>query len=374
MMKLNQFGIIGAAMLFSAWASAGHLPSNAIVTVTANSGTECQSLLAGQTIEAGTVCYDVDNSGDAMTVTFDTTGGWELTEAHLWVGDSPEGYPSTPKGNPKVGNFPYNSGNISGATNHIVTVSLAGWHDLLQCDESLTLYSMAHAAVRKEDGSGGYQTETGWAAGDRVTTRGSWATQVTLDIGVTCEDVPPPPPPPEHDHETAFAVSTANALAGATHFTSALSTCFLDIDIDGDMNGDFSRWGWTNGDRTESAMPLYDEQEFVGLSAGSYSFDIYAGAGKCDLSKGTLVGTLGVEYNGSTAVVTYTANNGYHFDEAHLYVGNDILAIDNGSYTVAPGQYQIVEEFDVETTSVTYTVGNLSGTIFVVAHGVAGPF
>lgn len=77
-----------------------------------------------------------------------------------------------------------------------------------------------------------------------------------------------PPPPPESGTETAFAYGGEQ-----------LATCFLDLDFNSDSKSDFNRWGWTNGP----------------LAAGSYSFDIYAGAGQCDLTKGTLVGTLNVE-------------------------------------------------------------------------------
>ena len=326
----------------SAWSS--HLPSNANITVTGNSGTECQTLFAGQTIDAGNVCFEIDASGENMTVTYDTINGWELTEAHLWVGDSPEGYPQTRRGNPKIGIFPFNSGDITGATSYSFTVSLADWHDLLQCDQSLSLYAMAHAAVRRDNGDGGYDTETGWADGDRVTEKGSWATLVTLDIGVTCEDEPTSPPPSGHDDETAFAVG---------------ETCFLDIDEDGDGDGDFNRWGWSIGP----------------LGVGTTSHDIYAGAGQCDLGKGEFVGVLTVSYDGSTATVIYDTAAGYHFDETHVYVGNEILPRDvNGDYTVAPGQYPQSTEHIPAVESVTYTFNDLSGDIQVVAHAVAGPF
>jgi hypothetical protein len=202
---------------------------------------------------------------------------------------------------------------------------------------------MAHASVRKDDGTGGYDTETGWADGDRVTDKGSWATQVTLTVVVDCDDGTEPPT--GHADETAFAWG---------------DTCFLDIDADGDGNGDFNRWGWTIG-------PLSPD-------AGTLSSNIYAGAGQCDLTKGTLVGELTVDYEGSTVTVTYTADAGYHFDETHLYVGNEILPRDvNGNYTVAPGQYSEVDEYEVPVTTVTYVINDVSGTIHVVAHAVAGP-
>jgi hypothetical protein len=85
-----------------------------VTGVNGQAGDTCTTLYAGQTIDAGTVCSSVN--GDNLDVTFTTTGGWELEEAHLWVGTKLSDMPQTKKGNPKIGNFPYNSGDISGST------------------------------------------------------------------------------------------------------------------------------------------------------------------------------------------------------------------------------------------------------------------
>lgn len=113
------------------------------------------------------------------------------------------------------------------------------------------------------------------------------------------------------------------------------STCF------GDTEYDFSRWGWTIGP----------------LTVGDYSYDIYAGAGQCDISKGVLVGTVDVSYkdNGDLSV-TYNINDEYSTVETHTYAGNAMFPMKNGQPTVAPGQYEISE--------------NLEGEIYVIAHAV----
>ena len=54
----------------------------------------------------------------------------------------------------------------------------------------------------------------------------------------------------------------------------------------------FNRWGWS--------VELPGE--------GTYTFDIWGGAGQCDLSKGTLVGTAEVNYSAGTVNVVYTLN------------------------------------------------------------------
>lgn len=308
----------------------------------------CTTLYAGQTIDAGNVCTSIENGGDFassfLLVTYTTMDGWELTEAHAWAGLALADMPQTRKGAPKIGNFPYNSGDVSGQTSltfRIPLSSLASSEAEL-CDE--TAYVAAHAALRKDLGGGSYQTETGWGDGPTFVSRGTWATYFSITL--KCGDGGPPPPV---DSETAFA------------YGGDLATCFIGADFDGDGSDDgFKRWGWSNGS----------------LSAGSYTFDVYAGAGQCDLGKGTLVGTLSVNYDGATAKVSFTMSSGFNLEETQVYVGNEPLARDvNGDYTVAPGQYPAKHEDLDGATSDSYTVTGLSGDVYVVAHAsVIGNF
>ncbi len=311
----------------------------AVGSVNGVPGEYCTTLFAGQTIEAGTVCAEIIDNGDTeeLCLTYTTTDGWELIEAHTWVGEDLADMPQTRKGNPVVGNFPYNSGDISGQTTYTVCVDLnqfgneGGAVDLC----GMMLYAAAHAALGKDtDGDGVYdQTETGWGDGDRMVDRGNWATYFTVELACDYNTSG------EETGETAFAFGCDDA------------TCFLDF-TDEDGTG-FNRWGWFNGP----------------LAAGTYYMDIYAGAGQCDLTKGTLVGLLTVVYDGATAVVTYETCGSYYMDEAHLYVGNEPLARDvNGEYTVAPGQYPYIDD-DIATNSYTFTVP-ATGDIYVVAHAV----
>ena len=298
----------------------------------------CTTLFAGQDIDAGTVCVEVVDTGDTETlyITYNTTGGWELVETHLWVGTALTDMPQTRKGNPKIGNFPYKSGDITGQTTYTFIVDLAqfgGEATLCATD----LLAAAHAALQLvDDGGTVIQTETGWGNGDPMVERGSWATY--FGIQFTCADVPP-----GQNSETAFAFDCVDAL------------CFIDIPDEG-----FNRWGWTNG----------------AYGPGTYYLDIYAGAGQCDITKGTLVGLLTVEYDGATATITYNTCGDYTMTETHLYVGNDILASTNDpddpdgpGYTVAPGQYPYIHEGLDNVQTDVFTV-DASGLIYVVAHAV----
>lgn len=114
-------------------------------------------------------------------------------------------------------------------------------------------------------------------------------------------------------------------------------------------------WGWSNGP----------------LSPGTYTWDIYAGAGQNDLSKGTLVGTLTVVYDGDAVTVTYNMDEGFTMKETHLYVDTEPLPIKpNGESTTAPGQYGNTHNLDDATTD-SYEVNGFSeADIYVVAHTV----
>ncbi|MBD3306882.1 hypothetical protein GF339_10675, partial [candidate division KSB3 bacterium] len=201
------------------------------------------TLLAGQTIPAGTITVEVveDEAGAyAFIVTYSTVDGWELTEAHLWVGTDLAQMPQTRSGNPKIGNFPSQSGEITGATSYTfyVPVTLAE----AMCTSTPDYLIAAHAALRKPTGDGTtYQTETGWGDGERLGDRGSWATVFAVDI--LCESS-------STDEETGGGTETAFA------FGNSLALCFSSLDTDQDGRSEFQRWGWTNGP----------------LSPGSYAF------------------------------------------------------------------------------------------------------
>jgi len=114
------------------------------------------------------------------------------------------------------------------------------------------------------------------------------------------------------------------------------------IDLDHKAN----RWGWTHG-------PL--------AAGGTYTFDIWAGAGQCDTSKGTYVGTVEISYNGGDPIVTPTLEPDFEIVETHLYIGStELPQVAKGKKktepTVAPGQYYIEQ--------------GLTGNIYIIYHTV----
>ncbi|WP_428261347.1 hypothetical protein [Haliangium sp.] len=306
----------------------------------------CSKLKAGRRQDAGDVCVQV--VGDDLVVTYTTENGWVLSEAHLWVGDSVLAMPHNRRGAPNVADFPLASGDLSGATAHTVSVPLSefGLSGNETACEPVTFFVAAHAdMLRDRDGDGEYEISTSaWGAGKRFGRRGNRATYFSGKLECSGESGADPV---EKNCETAFAFGGDDA------------TCFLGIDDDGDGKGDFRRWGWTNGP----------------LGSGTFVWDVYAGAGQCDLSKGTVVGALVVVSDGDLMTVSLELDAPYTMEDAQLYVGNELLPRDcRGDFTVAPGQYPQVVEFDGDSTNYTFAPVPVSGQVHVVAHATVCGF
>jgi hypothetical protein len=317
----------------------------------------CVTLYAGQTIDVGTVCVSIDNAVDtsaqcgagstgAMTVTYATTGGWQLVETHLAAGDQLGDIPVNKAGNPQIGQFPLAGPSAAGSTTASYAVPLCsfGLDGTDEACDPVKSYLAAHAVVRTQNADGTWKSETAWGDGERIVKKGSWAEYFNMTL--ECKEEVDPPPPPVAACETAFA------LAG-----NGDETCFIDADFDGDGTSDgFNRWGWTNG-------PIAP-----GTNA---QWPVYAAAGQCDLGNGELVGHLSVSYANGSAQVTFDRVEGFTLDEEHLYIGNEPLPRgSDGEYTVAPGQYPVVVELD-DATHTTHTVDGLAGNLYVVYHAVA---
>jgi hypothetical protein len=294
------------------------------------------TLLAGQTIPVGSVCTSV--SGDSAYVTYSTADGWVLTATHLWAGTSLATMPQNRAGNPQLGLFPYAGSYAAPLVTATIAVPLSafGLDQSMQACAAVSGYFVTHAVVKKQRADGSWQSETAYGEGSRLVLKGNWATW--FGITFACEA----------DKPVVLTEETAFAWGGA------LAACFIGSDL-----VESNRWGWTNGP----------------LAVGNYQFDIYAGAGQCDLTKGTRVGTLSVSYNGSTATVSYAMFSGFSLSETHLYVGSDPLAstIDRKTgakeYTVAPGQYGNIHDLNAAASDV-FQISGLSGPIYVVAHAV----
>jgi hypothetical protein len=260
---------------------------------------------ANQTFNPGTVT--VGNDADYLYVTYNTTS--PMTEIRLYVGQhDPDPNPYFDQVLPDdvvhyyKSQFPFQDDGPT--TSKLFTIPLTD----IESDDGCFMI-ISHALV-----DGEYVTGT-----DNLKCWG-WYFDYCLE---ECE----------MDCETAYA------------YGDDLATCFLDI-----PGVNSNNWGWSNG-------PISDPS--------SYSWDIYAGAGQCDINNGTWVGTLDVDYSGGTVIVTYNIDVDFTLDETHLFVGEngEMLPRKKGEYTTAPGQFPYSGQS-------SYTIDGLSGDIYVVAHSV----
>jgi len=315
----------------------------------------CVYIYAGQNINVGSLCMediDTDNNGvdDALRICVTTGGCWEVTGVASWYGCATCMPPTNKAGNPIPGQFPYQSGSIATQSYcYTVPFSTLGF----SCPGGSGSYRGAvHLNVHNTCTGA---TETGWAAGNRINSKGNWGT--FFGFTITCDEVPPPPP--NTCDETAFGQD------------NSASTCFTSATIDNLLgeNPDINRWGWTNG--------AYSGD-------GSHTLTLRAGAAQC--GAGTVVGTATVTRTGSTITFSYNVNSPYSLGQVHFYAGNTMLPVITngcpnspqcGDYTVAPGQYPYVGSvYPANTTTtgtITYPV-SVTGDYYVVAHAAVSGF
>jgi hypothetical protein len=302
----------------------------------------CADIYAGQNIPAGSVCITVDNSNSNVIVTYTTFNGWQLVETHLWGDDNQSTLPTNKGGNPVPGQFPYASGNITGATEWTCTIPFSVFGldaDATEC--SVDGYFAAHAALQHVTNGVVDNTQTGWAGTDGISGAKNWSRWFSVHFSCSGE-------PSTATRETAYAYN--QDYARCFRLYDKQTCAYNPAGRPGPEN--FTKWGWTNG----SLSPRET----------AYVFDIYAGAGQCVLTKGVLVGSLTVSYNGTAATVTYTMNSPYTMDEIHLYVGTTELY----DCTIAPGQFPFGQDLTkAPVYSHTFT-GFSNDYIWVIAHSV----
>lgn len=289
-------------------------------------GSETFTLWAGQTIDAGTLT--VSNDASNLYVTYNTTG--EFGILHLWVGSDFTLLPINNQGTPIPGQFPY-SFDASGTSTYTFTIPLSTIPYYSNCGDML--YVVAHAEVGINGGN-----ETAFGGDIEGTGTNRW--YYYADYVVACCDEEPP--------GSSEELGTAFAKGGYVFTTGRKSNPEKLPSLELTKN----RWGW--------AINL--------MEAGSYSYELWVGAGLNDVSKGVLVGNVGIVYDGMQATVTYSLFSGYAIEESHIY------AEDMMPTTIAPGQYGNIMYFDpfVSNYSVTLDVSDSDGDgVWFIVHAVA---
>jgi len=264
-----------------------------------------------------------------------------LTETHLALATSLSGIPQNKQGIPVPGQFPWKH-DLTETPKTVDTFKIAKTDLLFPVDCGTEFVIAAHAALAVMDPLTGLPTkvETGWGGGNAGPGPRWW---FYVPYAWQCCQT----------GESSGACSQT-----AWGYYPDANQCFLNFDLNGDGKKDFSRWGWSNGP----------------LTPGTYTFELWAAAGQCNTTKGTLVGTVTVVYNGATATVTYKVDAGFAISQTQLYVGNyPVNQVAQGKKTepsVAPGQFPYIHsEPDMFVAQDTFSVP-ANGQIYILAHAV----
>ena len=137
--------------------------------------TQTETLIAGQNFYAGTIT--LSTTGSQVCVTFQTAGGWQLTETHLAIASSLAGIPQTKAGNPSPGKFPYSSTHSPAVTTFTYCVPFA-----VPSDGALYVATHAVAELADQETGAIIQRETAWS-GPHGFPGKNWATYIYYDTG-----------------------------------------------------------------------------------------------------------------------------------------------------------------------------------------------
>ncbi|MGE0882751.1 MAG: hypothetical protein AB7P14_04355 [Blastocatellales bacterium] len=302
-------------------------------------GVTTWNLIAGQTIDVGSVTVSNDADNIYVTYALDYPGACFGT-LQVWVGNSLLNLPANQNGTPIPGQFCQSDGgscyDAHGLTSYTFTIPFSAVNivDVTQvCNTQLYVVTHAEVDLDCNEATAGHETAFG---GDITGGGPRWWFYGAYTI---CCDFGPPQPP---FCQTAYAkggyVWTTDRKSNPERLPS--------------LNLTKNRWGWA-----------------INLTAtGTTTYDIWAGAGLNNTANGVKVGTLTVNWDGTNVTVTYNLDAGYYLEEVHLY------AEDGSPTTIAPGQYGYLDQFNPNRTSYTFNVPlvdmNGTGGVWVVAHAV----
>jgi len=139
--------------------------------------TQTVTLIAGQNFYAGTVT--VTSDGSHVCVTYQTIGGWQITETHLAIASSLAGIPQTKTGNPQPGKFPYSASHTPAVTTFTYCVPYV-------VSGNQAVYIATHAVVQQVNDTGGVvQRQTAWSGPNGFPGK-NWATYF---VYIPCREV-----------------------------------------------------------------------------------------------------------------------------------------------------------------------------------------
>lgn len=308
-----------------------------------------ETLHAEQDIYAGTATIYNDETNLYVTV-YSIEGFMNINNnVKMWIGTDLTLMPQNLYGIPNSGMFPYKA-TVSGVNEHTFTVPLAGisGYNSAECGNgSVYVVLKADVLIMNEYGSIGVSS----AYAGSVKVDGSVPWYYAIYMPQCCET--PPPPPTEGSTETAFAKFDKEGAFGTGFvFTTGAKS---NPEYYATLGFTKNRWGWAGNVTAD----------------GSYTFDVWAGAGLNNTANGTKVGTVTITKNGSEVTVSYNMS-GYSLQEVHIYAGDFMPS------TPAPGQYGYTESFGnnpadyAVSHTATFNIDDTNGDgIWIIAHAVA---
>jgi len=285
---------------------------------------ESVTLIAGQHFEAGTIT--IGNDAELLCVYVEAAEGWYLEETQIHIAADPMDIPQK-NGNPIPGQFDYAFVHDMYATADTLCLPLSELG--MEVGDSTAI--AVHTALVNIEGMDTIQTQTGWGNGEPFPGN-NWG-MFNWYVIQECTEDPPEWPPEGEGCETAFAVGDST---------------FIEMGLSN------ARWGW-------ASLIQWDQ--------GETTYDLYAGAGQNDLSKGTMVGTVTVNPDMEGTTVTFDLMDGYFLDETHVYFSFDRPT------TVAPGQYgnlhdPVEGEYPMTDMYMVQPGLGVYESAYLIAHGV----
>jgi hypothetical protein len=261
----------------------------------------------------------VSNTSTSLDLSFAAPDGCTLTNVFVWVGSDPSNVPND-SGALRVAEFPHQI--VTSSPTASLSIPLSDISKPVDpCTQPLVIFAKVITS------SCGF----GWATGSTAYLGNPYVTYQLCgipDCGTVLQGC-----------ETAFAYGT-HVFASDAKANPAPSLPSLRLTR--------NRWGWA----------------IRRTSTGTTTHNVYAGAGLNDISKGTLVGTVSINWSGTTAVVTYNLATGVVMTEAHLYAGS------TPPTTIAPGQYGNNASFTTPVSSHTFTVPLAGSVAWFIVHAV----
>ena len=294
-----------------------------------------------------TVYLKVNNDDEYLYLTYVITHpDYNLDTVRLWVGTDPTMVPVDDEGNPDPLQFPVT---IEALANDSLEFTVSLNEIFSETDEicGRDVYIFANGTLKPAEGSGVEEGEMIWSEGTEFESNSwGWYSIYTIVCPDDDEGDEDDPEVTGYVSETAFAkfsIEDGGYVFSSRNFANPEGYPSLDLIP--------ARWGWA-----------------VNLTEGSFTGELYAGAGINDISKGYYVGELKVTVTDTSATVMYSLFEDHLLREAHVYLGDAMPE------KIAPGQFGHTVEFEEDVAEYTYDVEvsdeDGDGMIWLIAHGV----